>query len=448
MPDINYHLGEMYGGLIPINKSDPSRQLYHIFKPAIDGPQDEITIYLNGGPGCSSLDSFLQETGPYLWQPGTFLPVPNPYSWANITNMLWVDQPVGTGFSIGKVTATSEYDIAAEFVEWFKNFELLYDVTGESYAGRYVPYISSAMLNKSDTEYYDLKGALVYDPCIGNYLYTQEEVVTYPFLEKNNGILGLNASFMANLSAAHSSCGYQNIIDTYYRFPPPGNQPPMVWNASAHPECDVFDNAYGALLEINPCFDIYEINQQCPLLWDVLSFPTGLMYTPEGATTYFNQTNVKEAIHAPVYVDWMICGEHRVFVGKEPGPELNHDDAPDPIQSILPQVIEATNRVLIGNGDLGTLLSIQNMTWHGKLGFQYEPNEPIYISMSDYQYNQTFFANGAEGIDGPQGTMGIQHYERGLMFVETYLSGHMEPEFQPRVSLQHIKWLLGRIEKL
>lgn len=38
--------------------------------------------------------------------------------------------------------------------------------------------------------------------------------------------------------------------------------------------------------------------------------------------------------------------------------------------------------------------------------------------------------------------------ERGLMFVETYLSGHMEPEFQPRVSLQHIKWLLGRIEKL
>lgn len=150
-------------------------------------------------------------------------------------------------------------------------------------------------------------GALVYDPCIGNYLYTQEEVVTYPFLEKNNGILGLNASFMANLSAAHSSCGYQNIIDTYYRFPPPGNQPPMVWNASAHPECDVFDNAYGALLEINPCFDIYEINQQCPLLWDVLSFPTGLMYTPEGATTYFNQTNVKEAIHAPVYVDWMIC---------------------------------------------------------------------------------------------------------------------------------------------
>lgn len=57
----------------------------------------------------------------------------------------------------------------------------------------------------------------------------------------------------------------------------------------------------------------------------------------------------------------------------------------------------------------GTLLSIQNMTWHGKLGFQYEPNEPIYISMSDYQYNQTFIANGAEGIDGPQGTMGIQH---------------------------------------
>ena len=44
----------------------------------------------------------------------------------SLTNMLWVEQPVGTGFSTGKVTATSEEEIAADFVKFFKNFEVLY----------------------------------------------------------------------------------------------------------------------------------------------------------------------------------------------------------------------------------------------------------------------------------------------------------------------------------
>ena len=53
-------------------------------------------------------------------------------------------------------------------VNWFKNFQLTFGiknfkiyVTGESYAGRYVPYVSGAFLDQNDTEYYDLKGKLV-----------------------------------------------------------------------------------------------------------------------------------------------------------------------------------------------------------------------------------------------------------------------------------------------
>ena len=82
-----------------------------------------------------------------------------------------VEQPVGTGFSIGEVTATSEEDIADDFVNFFANFQQIFDiarfkiyVTGESYAGRYVPYISSAMLDKNDTEHFNVSGALTYDP--------------------------------------------------------------------------------------------------------------------------------------------------------------------------------------------------------------------------------------------------------------------------------------------
>lgn len=81
--------------------------------------------------------------------------------------MYRVEQPVGTGFSIGTPSATSEEEIAQDYIKFFKNFESLFGiasykiyVTGESYAGRYVPYISAAMLDQNDTKHYDLAGRL------------------------------------------------------------------------------------------------------------------------------------------------------------------------------------------------------------------------------------------------------------------------------------------------
>lgn len=49
---------------------------------------------LNGGPGCSSLLGFLQEIGPVIWRTGTYLPVPNTFAWSNLTNMVYIEQPV------------------------------------------------------------------------------------------------------------------------------------------------------------------------------------------------------------------------------------------------------------------------------------------------------------------------------------------------------------------
>jgi carboxypeptidase D len=78
LPDVNYDIGEMYSGLMPIDASNASRALFFIFEPTIGAPSEDITIWLNGGPGCSSLEGFLQEMGRFLWQPGTFAPVENP----------------------------------------------------------------------------------------------------------------------------------------------------------------------------------------------------------------------------------------------------------------------------------------------------------------------------------------------------------------------------------
>jgi len=165
LPLVNFDIGEMYSGLIPIDMDDPSRALFFVFQPTDGPPVDEVTIWLNGGPGCSSLEGFFQENGRFIWSWGQYEPTFNPYAWVNLTNVLWVEQPVGTGFSIGNVTATSEEEIAQDFANFFLNFQKIFGiskfkiyVTGESYAGRYVPYISAAMLDKKDTEHFDLSG--------------------------------------------------------------------------------------------------------------------------------------------------------------------------------------------------------------------------------------------------------------------------------------------------
>lgn len=56
-------------------------------------------------------------------------------------------------------------------IGFFKNFVDTFDlhnrkvyITGESYAGYYVPYIADAMHNKTDTKYYDVEGIMIYDP--------------------------------------------------------------------------------------------------------------------------------------------------------------------------------------------------------------------------------------------------------------------------------------------
>jgi carboxypeptidase D len=84
--------------------------------------------------------------------------------------MLWVEQPIGTGFSTGRSLERSEEDVAKTFIGWFKNFvdtfglqgKKIY-IAGESYAGLFVPYIADAMFNETNKVYFDVKGTMIYE---------------------------------------------------------------------------------------------------------------------------------------------------------------------------------------------------------------------------------------------------------------------------------------------
>ena len=271
---------------------------------------------------------------------------------------------------------------------------------------------------------------------------------------ENANLFNFNESFLAKLESLHESCGYKAFIDEYLVFPAKKVQPPKFFNYTSEAACDLFNIVFNEAFTPNPCFDVYEVNTMCPLLWDVLAFPGSLDYLPAGASVYFDRDDVKQALHAP-NITWSECSVEPVFTGGSSGPEQEGDISANPIEKVLPQVIEATNRVLISNGGYdmiiindGTLLSIQNMTWNGHLGFHSAPLTPIIIELPDLEYSEVFDKNNYNGLDGPQGQMGIQHYERGLMWAETEQSGHMQPEFQPRVAYRHLQWLLGHIDSL
>ena len=89
--------------------------------------KQRTVIWLNGGPGCSSEDGVLMEIGPYRLKDQDNLEL-NPGSWNEFANLLFVDNPVGTGYSYADTNSyVSELDEMADhfitFLEkWYELF--------------------------------------------------------------------------------------------------------------------------------------------------------------------------------------------------------------------------------------------------------------------------------------------------------------------------------------
>ncbi|KAH8803094.1 Alpha/Beta hydrolase protein [Xylogone sp. PMI_703] len=450
IPEVDFNVGESYAGLLPIStiKNEP-RQLFFWFFPS-ENPLagDEILIWLNGGPGCSSLEGFLQENGPFLWQYGTLAPVPNPYTWVNLTNVVWVEQPVGTGFSQGTPNATNEFDVAAQFMGFWANFVELFGlqgrkvyIAGESYAGYYVPYIADAFLNSKNTTHFNLQSTMIYDPSTSNNQ-IQSNIPAVPFVDYWKGLHPFNDTYMDFLHSAADVCGYTEFLDTYLTFPPPGPFPTKMPGTDANGRvlsgCNLHSSIENEIMWINPCWDVYQVATTCPLLYDVLGFPGSFDYLPAGGEIYFNRSDVKRHINAPHESNWQECTNVRVFP--------HGDGSPPSGQSVLPGVIERSKRTVIAHGALdfilvsnGTLLMIQNMTWNGLQGFQSKPVDPFYVP-----YHNELSASTLAG----SGVFGTTHTERGLTWVSVDLSGHMIPQYAPTAAYRMLEYLLGRIDSL
>lgn len=165
--------------------------LYYIEHSAIC-----IVVYLLnlGGPGASSLFGLFTENGPFSISSKQKL-VPRKYSWHLNHNLIYIDNPVGTGFSFTDSDdgyAKNEHDVGQNLLVALQQFFLLFPhlqkneffITGESYGGKYVPAAGYAIYQDSlredsDKPKINLKGLAIgnglSDPIhqmnYGDYLY-------------------------------------------------------------------------------------------------------------------------------------------------------------------------------------------------------------------------------------------------------------------------------------
>ena len=164
-----------------------------------------------------------------------------------------MEQPIGVGFTQGTPNITNEVELGLQFIGFYKNFVDAFQldgvttyITGESYAGFYVPYVADAFITAADDKYYKLGGVAINDPILGDST-LQQQAVVYPFIEYWNNLMYLNDSYMDALRWTHEYCNYSSYLEKYGTFPPPPGPFPVLPDPYADTDpnsnytCDMFD---------------------------------------------------------------------------------------------------------------------------------------------------------------------------------------------------------------
>ncbi|KAL3651892.1 hypothetical protein CASFOL_004894 [Castilleja foliolosa] len=173
-PEVRF---KQYGGYVTVDRK-AGRAFYYYFVEAQRSHKTlPLLLWLNGGPGCSSLAyGAMQELGPFRVHSDGKTLYKNKYSWNHAANMLFLESPAGVGFSYSNTTADSvsggdkqtaidNYVFLLNWLERFPEYKnKKFYISGESYAGHYVPQLAHIILQhnlKAEKTIINLKGIII-----------------------------------------------------------------------------------------------------------------------------------------------------------------------------------------------------------------------------------------------------------------------------------------------
>ncbi|KAG8651896.1 hypothetical protein MANES_06G035575v8 [Manihot esculenta] len=169
-----------FSGYVTVNEKH-GRALFYWFTEATSLPHEKpLVLWLNGGPGCSSVAyGASEEIGPFrINRTASSLYLSN-FSWNSEANILFLESPAGVGFSYTNTSSDlkDSGDKRTVFlIRWFSRFPQYkfrdFYIAGESYAGHYVPQLAKKIhdYNKGHPHpIINLKGFIVGNAVTDNY---------------------------------------------------------------------------------------------------------------------------------------------------------------------------------------------------------------------------------------------------------------------------------------
>ena len=91
---------KQYSGYMPLGDQDETALFFWFVESQTNPSTDPLTLWLNGGPGSSSIAfGFWTEHGPYRLQENAAGVNNYSYSWNQQANIVYVESPSGVGFS-------------------------------------------------------------------------------------------------------------------------------------------------------------------------------------------------------------------------------------------------------------------------------------------------------------------------------------------------------------
>uniref|UniRef100_A0A646QCJ4 Carboxypeptidase n=1 Tax=Hemiscolopendra marginata TaxID=943146 RepID=A0A646QCJ4_9MYRI len=319
----NFH---QYSGYL--NATNGRLLHYWFVESERDPSNDPLLLWLNGGPGCSSLDGLLTEHGPFrVAEQGKSLSF-NPYSWNKLTNVVYLEAPAGVGFSysLDKNYKTNDDQVSLDnyvaLQSFFKKFPQFtkneFYITGESYGGIYVPTLSVRVLQGSAP--INFKGFAVGNG-LSSSLLNDNSIIFFIY---HHGLFGIGlwtelTKYCCSGGVSQSTCNFHNSTDERCRNAVTKAMS-IIMSSGLNPYnlydiCQTTDTSKGQFTrfdaDIKSIFKYYGFSKS--MLLRKAKSKHGLdppCISGADTTAYLNRPDVRTALHIPDNVqNWTVCSE-------------------------------------------------------------------------------------------------------------------------------------------
>ncbi|XP_062193852.1 serine carboxypeptidase 1-like [Phragmites australis] len=391
-PRVNFG---QYSGYVTVNEEHGRELFYYFAESPYDAASKPLLLWLNGGPGCSSLGfGAMKELGPFRVNPDGKTLSRNKHAWNNLANVIFLESPAGVGFSFSRNatdyntvgdrrTAEDTYVFLVKWLERFPEYKGRdFYVAGESYGGHYVPELATVItfMNRFPGQRtpINLQGIFFGNPLLDDYLNGKGNL---EFLW-SHGVISdevwakilANCSFSASddwpcFVAAHSF--QKGNIDRYNIYAPVCLQ---------SRNGTYYSSSY--LPGYDPCSYYY-------------------------IEPYLNNLEVQKALHARINTNWSGCNE-----------DLAWNDAPEFMVPIIKRLVDHGLRVWIYSGDFDSKCSLTATRYSVKD-----------LNLTVTKKWRPWYTHDSE-VGGY-----VQQYQGGFTLASVRGAGHMVPTFQPKRSL-------------